>query len=138
MRLRVVAGRRVWLQPVAEIAAGDERHRAPDSIDGRADAIAKAEMIVVGKKAVAECDHATVPTIALQEIERDGRAVIEIAANAHHVERSFGGSARNFFQELFIQLCVNCRGGRAKVRKVSVKLGAVESDKGLGLERRVR
>src|SRR6266513_4855108 len=138
MRLRVVAGGRVGFQPVTEIAAGDERHPPPNSINRRADAIAKAQMIFIGKKAVAERNHASVPTVTLQKIERHGGAVIEIAAYAHHLERSFRRSARNLFQQFFIQLSVHCRCGRAKVCEVSMKLWSVVSDKGIRLERRVR
>ena len=138
MRLRIVAGGRVGLQPVTEISAGNERHPPPNFINRRADAIAKAQMIFAGKKAIAERDHASVPTVALQEIKRHGCAVIQIAAYSHHLELLFARSTRNFFQELFIQLSVNCRGGRAKVCEVGVELRPGVSDKSVRLERRMR
>jgi len=64
--------------------AGNERHLPPNSINRRADAIAKAQVIFIGKKAVAQRDYASVTAVALQKLKRHRGAVIEIAADAHH------------------------------------------------------
>ena len=78
MRLCVVAGGRVGRQTVTKISAGDERDRSPNFFGCASDALAKTEVIVIGKKAVPQRDHAAIPTVALQEIQRHRRAMIEI------------------------------------------------------------
>src|SRR5437660_11897841 len=84
MRVGIVTGRSVALQTMTEIAAGNEGHGASHFLDRLPDALAEAEVIFIGKEAVAERDDAPMPTIVSQAIERHRSAVIELESLASH------------------------------------------------------
>src|SRR5438132_4642663 len=81
MRVGVVACGRFGFQAMAEIATGDECYRPSHGCDCLANAIAEAQVIFIRKKAVAERNYFSIPTVALQEVERHRRPVIEIGVS---------------------------------------------------------
>ena len=92
MRVGIVPGRSAALQTMTEIATGNEGHGASDLLDRPLDALAEAQVVFIGKEAVAERNDAPMPTVALQEVERYRRAVIEIESfDPHHRQILFGG-----------------------------------------------
>src|SRR6266446_4841218 len=96
-------------------------------------------MIFIGKEAVAERDDASIPTVALQEVERDRRAVIEIeSVDSARGEIFFSRGLRDLIQQFVIQFGVNRRSRRAKHCKVAVKLRSVVRDKGIRFKWSVR
>ena len=82
VRVRIKSRGRAGFQPVTEIAAGDKRDGPSQGSDRLADAIAKAQVVFVRKEAVAERYNFAVPTVALKEIERHRRTMIEIASDS--------------------------------------------------------
>ena len=80
VRFRIKSRGRAGFQPVTEIAAGNKRDRPSQRSDRLADAVTEAQVVFVRKETVPERDNFAVPTVPLQEIERHGRAVIEIGA----------------------------------------------------------
>src|SRR5438128_1752243 len=96
MRLRIVAGRRVAFQAMAQIATRDKCHGPAYGINGLLDASAKANVLFIGQEAVAERDDAPLPAIMLQKIERHGGAVIQIeTADTYYFEFLIGSRVRD-------------------------------------------
>src|ERR1051326_6506139 len=81
MRVHVITGGSVALQTVTEISAGDESDGPCHFVDRLPDAAAKAKMIFIRKKTISQRNHASLPTVALQEIEWHCRAVIQIESH---------------------------------------------------------
>src|SRR5689334_11243741 len=79
MCIAMEAGWRMRREPMTQVSARYERYRSPDTLNRAFYAFAEAKMIFVRQKAVAERDHSPLPTVSQQKVERDGRAVIEIA-----------------------------------------------------------
>src|SRR5436190_8954401 len=87
-------------------------------------------MIFIGKEAVAERDDVSMPTIALQEVERYRRAVIEIESiYSVRGEIFFSRGFRDLIQQFVIQFGVNRRSRRPKHCEIAVKLRSVVRDK---------
>src|SRR2546423_13493393 len=100
MRVRVVSGRRIRLQSMTKIAAGNEGYAATQLLNRRAHATAKAHVIFKGAETVAQGDDATGPTVTLQKIERNCGPMIEIEIfDSHHDQLLVGRGANDFVKE---------------------------------------
>src|SRR5438105_15868999 len=108
MRLRIETGRRAGFQTMAEIAAGDERDRPLYGCDRLSNAVAEAQVIFIRKKAVAERDYFSIPTVALQEVERHRRPVIKIGVSDSQSDQIvLLRRASNLGQQVIIERCLN-------------------------------
>src|SRR6267143_5094330 len=105
---------------MTEIAAGDEGNSASQLLNGCTDANAKAHMIFIGKKTVAQGDDATGPTVTLQKIERHRRPMIEIEVfDSHHDQKFVCRCARDLVKEFVVQLSMDGRRRRAIIREIT-------------------
>ena len=135
----VEARGRTRLESMTQVAARDKGRRASKLLYGARDADAEAYVVFVGKKTVAERDAAPAPTVAHEEVERHGGAVIQLArletcdAEAFFLRGLFN-RGEEFRVERRVHGCV--RG--AEVGKIAAQTRAVVSDKGALFERRVR
>src|ERR1043166_9854603 len=89
---------------VTQIAARDQRHRPCHAIGRRAYALAKPQVVFIRKEAVSESNHSPIPAIAIEEIKRDGRAVIEriifeVEYFVIFLRRAFGDGCQHFLIE---------------------------------------
>jgi flavin-dependent dehydrogenase len=138
-RVGVKARGRAGLETVAQVAAGDERGGAAHSLDGPADARAEAYVVFVGEKAVAERDYAPAPVVAREEVERDGRAVIQPAFVEPHDSVTFFYGDRLYRGEEFgVEFNVDGCARGSEVGKIAAQTRAVVRDEGALFERRVR
>src|SRR5258706_894669 len=136
---RIVAGRGVRFETVTQVATGDKRNRPPNGIGRRSDTAAKLQMVFIGKKTVSENDHPSAPTIAIQEIEWHGTAMVQrIVFEVHHLIVFFSSSTGYRLKEVFVRCELDTRVRRAEVCKIAGQFSGGISDKGAGIERSVR
>ncbi len=123
---------------MTEITAGNESDTPPNFFDRRAYASAKTQMIFVRKKAITERDYFSIPAVALQEVERNRCAVIEIESfDSYRLKILFFSRRSNFVQQFFIKFSMSGCSWRAKVCEVAVELWPIVSDERGRFERRM-
>src|SRR5579885_259478 len=139
VRVGVKARGRAALEPVAQVAARDERRRSPRRFDCAFQERAEMHVVFVGEEAVAERDDAALPAVALEEVERDCRAVVEFAGSRldDTVALFVCRLADGFEQFLVERRGDGCLRG-AEVGKIAAQGWAAVGDEGALFERRVR
>src|SRR5215510_4310181 len=85
VRVGVIPGRSLRFESMTEITTGDKRHALTDSTNSFGETGAKAQVIFVSQKTVAECYEFSPPTVFIQKIERHGRSMVEtLLSNGQH------------------------------------------------------
>ncbi len=136
---RIVAGGGFRFQTVTQVTARDKRNRSSDGIGCRPDAAAKLQVVLVGKKTVSEYDYASAPTIAVEEVEWHGTAMIQrIVFEVHHLVVFFSSCSGYRLEEALVRWKLDPRIRRAKVCKITGQFRGVIGDEGAGIERSMR
>src|SRR6185295_20069114 len=102
MRVRIVAGGSARLEPVTQVAPRDERYATSELVHRLSDTRSKTQEIFIGEITVAERYDLSLPTVAKQEIKRNGNAVIEILSGEHRHVIPFRGRGFSYRIEQFL------------------------------------
>src|SRR5262245_45632789 len=124
---------------MTEVATGNKGYSSPNSIDCSCQTGAKAEVIFVRQKTVAQRHYLPAPTVLDQEIKWHSRTVVKSPLrNGQHLVILGSCFCCYCRQELAIKrhrkLNLRC----AEVGKVTFELRPFVRDKGTSLQRRVR